>query len=92
MALAFENNPNDGASVRRVPSTSGDTYIPESAHDKSIYGLNEKSFFWQAPDVSRPAALTRSAFPHRLKTATARNVHEAPRLLHQASRALEGCK
>ena len=44
MALAFESHPNDGASVLRVPSTSGDTYIPESAHDKSICGLNEKSF------------------------------------------------
>ena len=91
MALAFENHPNDGASVLRVPSTSGDTYIPESAHDKSTCGLNEKSCFWQASDVN-PATLTRSAFPHRLKTATARNVHEAPRPLQQASRALEGCK
>jgi hypothetical protein len=60
------NHRNDGASVLRVPSTSGDTHIPESAHDKSICGLNEKIFFWQAPDVS-PATLNRSAFPHRLK-------------------------
>ena len=45
MALASENHRNDGASVSRVPRTSGDTYIPESAHDKSICGLNEKSFF-----------------------------------------------
>jgi hypothetical protein len=80
MALAFENHRNGGASVLRVPSTSVDTYIPESAQDKSICGLKEKSCFWQAPDV-HPATLTRPAFPHRLKTATAKNVHEAPRPL-----------